>query len=156
MKRLILVLSCSQMWAQSLQILPSPPAGKAEGSLQIMIVCPPEKQVAGLQWRLSLSGGTTSVSQITAGTAGQEAGKFMTCAEAKDNDPASNLHMCVLTGGIKSIGDGPIAVVRLVARKDSTAITVKVTNALGATADGKPVRFPDTQATVPAPSGAEK
>src|SRR3982751_5879172 len=69
MKVLILLFGFTQIWAQSLQILPAPPSGAMERSFQIMIVTPALKPLSALQWRVSISGDLTVSGQgITVGS----------------------------------------------------------------------------------------
>src|SRR5947208_4400589 len=117
MKVLILLFGFTQIWAQSLQILPAPPTGTMERSFQIMIVSPASKSLSALQWRISISGNlTVSGERITAGSAAGSVQKFITCAAVKGQDNPRNGVVCVLVGGTLPIPNGPIAVVRFTAR----------------------------------------
>lgn len=144
--RFTVFLVWSQLWAQSIQILPAPPTDKAVG-FQIMIVCPPATPLVAVQWRLSVAGGVApSERQIQVGAAASDAGKSLTCAGARNEEGKS---ICVVAGGERPIGNGPLAVARFVVPGRASSLTVRVSEVLGATGDGKPVRIPDVELTIP-------
>jgi hypothetical protein len=154
MKGLFILLSCSQLWAQSLQILPAPPSGTAAGSFQIMFVSPSGKQPAAIQWRLTGSGITLSGVRVTVGSAAEQVKKSVTCAAAKGKDAAVSSLVCVLAGGKQPIPNGPIAVVRFTATAPS--VDIRVSDVLGATAEGRPLPMPGIEMKLRAEELADK
>ena len=132
--------------AQSLQILPSPP-GKRFGSFQIMLSAS-GRQVAAFQWRLWISAGAAITADgIATGLVANARQKRLTCSPAAKR-PGDGIR-CVLAGGTAALPDGSLAVVRFTAEPGVKSATVKLTNVLGATPDGRPVRFSDVEVSLP-------
>src|SRR6266567_7520212 len=148
---LLMILSVGG-WAQSLQILPSPPF-RAAGSFQIMLVSPKTKEPVALQWRLSVSNGITlNISDIAVGSAAESAQKTITCASVRDEQQQNNesTYACILAGGQRPIPNGSLATVRVTVRPGLRAGKVLLRGAIGVLPDMTQVDFPDAEGEITA------
>ena len=147
MKVFSVFLICAPIWAQVLQILPSPPSGSQSGSFRVMLVAPAQDGMAALQWRISVPQGVSIAGGIEAGDAARQAGKSVTCAAPGGKAGADVI--CVAAGGRQAIPNGTMAVVRFTAGADVGIVTVRLSEILGATPDAKAVKFPNAEASIP-------
>lgn len=83
---------------------------------------------------------------ITIANATRAAKKSMTCTVVKDQS-ASGL-LCILSGGRERIPAGAIAVLHVTPQKSPA--TIKLSDVLGVTAEGKPLAVAGTELTLPA------
>ncbi len=150
MKRILLLFSCAGVWAQSLQVLPSPISKDEYASFQLMIVAPPGKEVTALQWMLSVPRGVAiAPSEIRAGKAAEGAGKSITCAlKGESKETGASSFACILAGGKNAIPNGSIAAVRCKAGAGLHSATVRVHDILGVSADLKQVNIADAEGTI--------
>src|SRR5579864_741295 len=137
---LLLVLSAGA-WAQSLQILPSPPSGAA-ASFQVMLVSPTAKEPVALQWKLSVSNSITL--NIAVGSDAESAQKTITCASVRDEQQnKGSTYACVLAGGQKAIPNGVLAIVRVTMRPGLHTGKVLLGGAIGVLPDMTRVDIPE-------------
>jgi hypothetical protein len=150
MKYLICIFACTQIWAESLQILPFPPSDKGAGSFQIMITSGEVSSTVALQWLLTTSDNVTiAAKDIHPGAAAQSSKKSLICVAPKDKRSTGHTYTCVLAGGVQTIANGPIAMVRFSAADGTTSATIRLENILGAGTDLKPIRFANVEAKLP-------
>jgi hypothetical protein len=144
----MIVIFCAGVSAQSLQILPSPPAS-ADASFRIMLVSPGGKAPLGLQWNLLLPAGV-ALKKVVAGEAAAALKKAVTCSSipAETKDGTGSQYRCVLAGGQSPLPDGPMAVVTCNMRQGLREATIRLTKTIGVTEDLKQVNLEDTQATI--------
>jgi len=139
----------TSLWAQSVQILPSPPTGSQAGSFRVMLVSPAKSAVAAVQWRISLPKGVSvEPGKIQPGTAAQRTGKTVHCAAPGIKTNTSSDVVCVLAGGKQPIPNGAVAVVPFVAANGISAISIRLRQILGATPEGKATAFADVEETI--------
>ncbi len=155
MKFVCFLALCSGVWAQSLQILPSPPSQNrsGSGSFQIMLASPAGKQPVALQWNIRVPDGVTvPAADIVAGTVAESSQKSVKCVEnRKDNKGAAgSTYACILAGGQKDIPDGPLAIVKCDFRPGLHSATVRIENVIAVSADSKHVKIEDAEGTVTA------
>jgi hypothetical protein len=144
--RVAALLAPACLAAQSLQILPAPPQ-KDSGSFQIMLANPAGKSIAGLQWRVSVTGATVPKEYLNEGTAAKETHKMLACASVAGGAKATAF-ICMLSGGKGLIAAGPVAVVRFAAAPGAHEVTVQVTGVVGATPDGHSIDVKGAEATI--------
>jgi hypothetical protein len=144
-----LFVLAAQLGAQSLQILPSPASGGG-GTFRIMIVSPPESPVLALQWRVAVAkGAEIAADGIQTGTAATAAGKGVTCRAVEGRSSDDSGYVCILAGGRQPIPDGPVAVVRLLARGRGLSVAVHLTGIKAVTIATRAKIIPDIEADVP-------
>ena len=115
--------------------------------LAISLDSPAKSAAAAIQWEIIFpaqmleNGGAGP----EAGRAASDAGKSLTCAKRKEYSYA-----CILVGGQKPVGSGPIAIFHFRIRSEAHAGTsvVRVEKAEGATADLKQFALKDAEGTV--------
>jgi hypothetical protein len=139
----LLVLAV-RLGAQSLQILPASP-----GTFRIMIASPPENPVLALQWRVAvLKGAIIAADGIQPGTAAVASMKEVTCRAVESGGRDASAYVCILAGGRRPIPDGPVAVVRLLARARNSSVTVRLSGMKAVTFAAKAKIIPDTETKV--------
>jgi hypothetical protein len=97
---LLLLLSIGGR-AQSIQLLPLPPSGKASASFQIMLVSAAAKQPVALQWKISLPAGVSlEANDIAIASAAESAQKTISCAKLgeKEQKGEGSANSSVLAG----------------------------------------------------------
>jgi hypothetical protein len=148
MRPAILILLPAGIWAQSLQILPSPPS-QAETSFRIMLASPEAKAPVALQWDLLLPEGVTLKDTI-AGEAAEAAQKSIKCSAIPTRDKAGNgsEFRCLVIGGQKPLPDGAVALVQCGLRQGLREATVRVRHAMGVSRDLKQIYIGDVQGTI--------
>ena len=122
---------------QSLRIVPSKATGDTSGPFTVMLELSPGKEPVALQWEFAVSPVVAiRKTDIEIGRTAKLAGKSLTCV-AKASNPGSQV--CVLAGGQKVLGAGPIAVIKCRARAHThrEPIRVAIQNALGVSVDLK-------------------
>ena len=145
-----LLVLAMQLGAQSLQILPSPPLRDGRGTFRIMIVSPPENPVLALQWRVAVAkGADIAADGIEPSPAATAAGKEVTCREVEKEGRDGSAYVCILAGGRQIIPDGPVAVIRLLARDGDSSVTVRLSGIKAVTIETKAKIIPDIEAAVP-------
>jgi hypothetical protein len=138
-----------QLGAQSLQIVPAP-SRDDPNTFRIMIVSPPENPVLALQWRVAVSkGAAIAADGIQPGAAAAAAMKELTCGAAESGGRDASAYVCILVGGRRPIPDGPVAVVRLLARDRDSSVTVRMSAMKAVTIDTKAKIIPDIEAVIP-------
>jgi hypothetical protein len=134
-----------RLGAQSLQILPASP-----GTFRIMIMSPPKNPVLALQWRIAVSkGAVIAADGIQPGTAAGAARKEVTCRAVQSAGRDASAYVCILAGGRRPIPDGPVAVVRLLARDRDSSVTVRLSGMKAVTLATTAKILPDIEAVVP-------
>lgn len=137
------------LWAQSLQILPSPPSGDGSVSLHIMLVSPDGEAPAALQWRISVpEGAAISSESVQAGNSAVQAHKSLRCAGGRWKPQAGRTITCVLAGGSERIQNGDIAAVHFDVAPALRSVSVGIDHVLGATPDGRSVPISDLETTL--------
>ena len=112
MRYAALVVVCTGVWAQSLQVSPSTTTRGALNSFLIKINSPPGKEPVALQWTLRVADGITITTRdVRAGSAAESADKSITCAATKQDAEKESAFMCIVADGLKPIPNGPVAVV---------------------------------------------
>ena len=132
---------------QSLQVSPVSGAPGEKVDLVISLDSPVRSAPAALQWEIIFpaqileDGGAGP----EAGRAASDSGKSLTCAKRKTYSYA-----CILVGGQKPVGNGPIAIFHFKIRSEAHAGTsvVRVEKAEGATADLKQLTLKDAEGIV--------
>jgi hypothetical protein len=149
MRFLLLLGALGSMQAQSLQILPSPPANHGIASFRIMLASPAGREPVALQWKLWFPEGVTvALGDIVAGSAAESAGKALTCSALSAGKAAEkgSVYGCILAGGVKPIPNGPAAVVRCTIRTPEVAVRIR--GALAVAPDLKRIDLKDSEATI--------
>jgi hypothetical protein len=137
---LALLLFCTGAWAQSLQILPSPPTHRESSSFQIMIVSPAGNEPVALQWKLAVPEGVTiKPGDLEAGSAAKSAGKSITCAVPGTG--VSGVLACILIGGQTSIPDGAVTVVRFHMQSGHSSAVIRLHDILAVLQNLKSVKI---------------
>ncbi len=140
----------TSLWAQSVQILPSPSSGGQSGSFRVMLVSPAKLAVATVQWRISVPKGVRiEPDRIQLGSDARQKDKMVHCAAPGMKANAGRDVVCVVAGGREAIPNGAVAVVRFAAEQGISAVTIRLRHVLGATPEGKLVAFADVEATIP-------
>ena len=115
-----------------------------------MIVSPPENPVLALQWRVAVSkGAVIAVDGIQPGAAAAAVMKMVTCQAVESGGRNASAFVCILAGGRRSIPDGPIVVVRMLARDRDSSATVRLSGITAVTIATKAKIIPDVEAAVP-------
>jgi hypothetical protein len=141
----------SLLCGQALHVPPSHAAHS--GSFPIVLDSPEEHAPSTLQWDMLFPPAIdVSAADITNGSAADAAGKKLTCsktnAAAEVNGAAE--YACILAGGRKPIGNGPIAVVQYRIKMDvgGAPIRIPIQKILGVTADLERVAMPNVDAII--------
>jgi hypothetical protein len=137
------------MSAQSLLILPSPPAGR-ESSFRIIFASSEDKPVVALQWDLLLPEGVT-LQAISAGEAAESVHKSVTCSKVtpeRKNDTVSQQHRCILAGGLTPLPDGSVAAVTCKLPAGLREATVRLKKVVGVSRDAKPIDIEEAEGTI--------
>jgi hypothetical protein len=114
---------------------------------------PAGRSLAALQWEISFpSALAVDLSGIVAGSAAQSAGKSITCAKSFGgiSRPLGSRFKCILAGGSKTIGNGPIAIVYFRFQSDvkGAPVRVAIDHVTGVTPDLKPIAISDLDAII--------
>lgn len=126
---------------QSLHIVPSQADRKASGLFTVMLELSAGKAPVALQWEFAVSPvAAVRKTEIEIGRSAKLAGKSLTCV-AKASSP--EVHVCVLAGGQKPLGAGPIAVIHYRARASTQRepIRVAIQHVLGVSTDLKRIEI---------------
>ena len=107
-----------------------------------------------MQWEISFpSAIAIGPDGIAAGAAAQAAGKSIACAKTapKPNANGAVKFVCILSGGLKPIGNGPIAVVhyRLQTDLQGAPIRIPIENILAVSADLTIIPMPNLDVIIP-------
>jgi hypothetical protein len=147
---LILMIVSTGLSAQSLQILPSPPA-RGETSFRIMLASPADKAPLALQWNLALPEGVV-FHGIIPGEAATSVQKSVTCSAVplEKKDDRGSQYRCLLAGGQSPVPDGPLVAVTCHLREGLREATVYVKQVIGVSRDSQKMILEDTQATIAA------
>jgi hypothetical protein len=138
----LVVLASVPLWGQSLQVSPGVAARGEAASFLIKLASPKGKELVALQWEISAPPEITiDPGSIVAGSAAESAQKSITCASGQKQDRGGQRYACILAGGKKNIGDGPVAVVRYNIRHGTGArkVVVRIEKIVGVTGDLKKV-----------------
>jgi hypothetical protein len=149
--RLILALTFAGVsWAQTLEI---PGAAVTRGSaniFRILLTPNADRPVAALQWELVVPVGLRiEAKDVVVGSAAESAGKSVSCSSR--NDPKDGrVCMCILAGGIQSLGEGAIAIVKFSAAADANPgqAIVRMQKIQGVSADLKTVPIAGAEAPI--------
>lgn len=132
------MLASVPLWGQSLQVSQAAAARGEAGSFLIKLASPKGKELVALQWEISAPPEITIDSvNMVAGSAAEGAQKSITCASVQKPDRGGQRFACILAGGQKAMGDGPVAVVRYNIRHGTGAgrVVVRIDKAMGVTGD---------------------
>jgi hypothetical protein len=138
MKFGLVVLASLPLWGQSLQVSQAAAARGEARSFLIKLASPKGKELVALQWEISAPPEITiDPGNIVAGSAAEGAQKSITCVSVQKPDRGRQRFACILAGGQKSMGDGPVAVVRYNIRHGMGAgrVVVRIEKAMGVTGD---------------------
>lgn len=138
MRFVLVVLASVPLWGQSLQVSQAAAARGETGSFLIKLASPKGKELVALQWEISAPPEITiDPGNIVAGSAAEGAQKSITCVSVQKQDRGSQRYACILAGGKKSIGDGPVAAVRYNIRhgKSAGTVVVRIEKVMGVTGD---------------------
>lgn len=128
-------LSTALLSAQALTVPPSETAQNTIGTFSLLLSTPVDRAPLALQWDLSLPPViAVRTEDITIGKAAQAAGKSLTCALRHPKTASRRInYTCILAGGRKSLGDGPIAQVQYRAQWDpkGAPVQLEIENVLG-------------------------
>jgi hypothetical protein len=134
----LVVLASFPLWSQSLQVSPSAAARGEAGSFLIKLESPKGRELVALQWEVAAPLEIViDPGSIVAGSAAEAAQKSINCASVGKQDRGGSRYACILAGGKKTIGNGPVAVVRYSIRKGVSAgtVVVRIEKAIGVTGD---------------------
>jgi hypothetical protein len=148
----VFVLVSGGVWAQTLLIPPSMVRRGGSGSLLLTLASPDGKAPVALQWEFNFPPSVVvDAADIASGSAAESTQKTLTCSAVKTKDGAQgSTFECILAGGQRPLQNGPIAIVlyRVPVEVRQIAEKVRVTKALGVTADLKSVELKSTQAAI--------
>lgn len=134
----LIVLASVPLWGQSLEVSPAAAARGETGSFLIKLASPKGKELVALQWEISAPPEITiDPGNIVAGSAAEGAEKSITCASVQKQNRDGQRYACILAGGKKAMGDGPVAVVRYNIRHGTGAhtVVVRIEKVMGVTVD---------------------
>jgi hypothetical protein len=147
----LIVLVSVPLWGQSLQVSPAAAARGEAGSFLIKLASPKGKELLALQWEISAPPEITiDPGNIVAGSAAEGAQKSITCVSVQKQDRGGQRYACILAGGKKTIGDGPVAAVRYNIRHEKNAATfvVRIEKVMGVTGDLTRVDISDVEGSL--------
>jgi len=151
MRALLLLVFSAALPAQSLLILPSPPA-REESSFRIIFASSEDRPLVALQWDLLLPEGVT-LQDIKSAEAASSVHKSVTCSKVRaedQKDTASQRHRCILAGGQLPLPDGPLATVTCKFRPGLREATVRLKKVVGVSREVKPINIEDAEGTITA------
>lgn len=134
----LIVLASVPLWGQSLQVSPVVAARGEAGSFLIKLASPKGKDLVALQWEISAPPEITiDPGNIVAGSVAEGAQKSITCVSVQKQNRGDQRYACILAGGKKAMGDGPVAVVRYNIHHGTGArtVVVRIEKVLGVTGD---------------------
>jgi hypothetical protein len=134
----LIVLASVPLWGQSLQVSPAVAAHGETGSFLIKLASPKGKELVALQWEISAPPEITiDPGNIVGGSAAEGAEKSITCVSVQKQNRGGQRYACILAGGKKTIGDGPVAAVRYNIHHGAAAgtVVVRIEKAMGVTGD---------------------
>jgi hypothetical protein len=145
--------SAAILLGQSLRVPSSRTDFKTPGVFSVTIDSPRGKEPVGLQWEFSVPPAIAiRMADITIGKAAVSAGKSITCATSayKPVMPGGMKYACILAGGQKPIGNGPLVIVQYHAQVNvqGAPIRVGIENILGVSANSKPIAIPNVDAII--------
>ena len=149
----LLVVAATFLRAQTVSVSQSKVKRGGSGSFLIKLESSAARPVVALQWRLYLPSGTAvAPADMLAGSAAEAAGKSIACATVKDEGGAAagRTYACIVAGGQKAIGSGPVAVVLYRVAPNVTGIggNFRVEKIAGVSGDGKQIDMPNAQGLV--------
>jgi hypothetical protein len=149
-------ISSAIVFGQSLHVPPSRTDLNTPGVFSAALDSPPGKEPVALQWEISVPPAIAiGAADITIGKAAESAGKSLTCAPRTAKPPTQRrtAYVCILAGGQKPIGNGPVAEVRYRAQWDvkGAPIRVVIEKILGVSADLKRIPIPNVDAIINIP-----
>jgi hypothetical protein len=139
------------VWGQSLMLSPVSAAAFGVASMTLTLTSTAGKEPVGLQWEVSYSSPQLGIEgrEMTIDAPAKRVGKELTC-HGWPPGAGTYVYRCVLVGCSERLSNGPVAVlsfrVRATARPGRT--TVRLSNALGASAEGKSITIDASQADV--------
>lgn len=120
-------------------------------TVRLELSSPVGEEPQALQWELSYPSPRLGIEEgdLATGSAGTSADKSLVCAgwvESADE----YVYRCILAGGLKPVPNGAVATIQFHVRRQAEAgpATVRISNALAATKDGKEHRLQPCQANV--------
>jgi hypothetical protein len=149
MRVFLLVLIPGVLAAQALQISPSTTGRGKTGSFLIRLDAPAGRGPVSLQWDLVVPKEVTvDVLDVVPGSSAVSAEKSIACAVAAKAGDATT-YRCVLMGGVQTISNGAVAVVRYVVASSASPgnVTLRLDRVLGAAKDMK-IDFPKAQGQI--------
>ena len=136
---------------QTLKLSSVSTAAGTVAPMTVTLTSPAGKEPVGLQWEVSYSSPQLGIEgrEMTIGAAAKRVGKELTC-HGWPQGAGTYVYRCILVVGSERFSNGPVAVlsfhVRATARPGPS--TVRLSNALGASADGNPITINSSQADV--------
>jgi hypothetical protein len=147
----LVVIASAPLWGQSLQVSPSAAAPGEAGSFLIKLTTPKGKEVVALQWQVALPLEIAiDPGSIVSGSAAEAAQKSITCASVEKQNRSGPRYACILAGGKKAIGDGPVATVRYRIRNGASAgtVAVRIEKAIGVAGDLRKIDLGSVDGTI--------
>ncbi|HZT28390.1 MAG TPA: hypothetical protein VFA33_00805 [Bryobacteraceae bacterium] len=152
MRGIWLLLCGPPLLAQSLHVFGGPGSPGEEVQVDIVLVSPAGHEPSALQWEVSFPAAELALEGSGAGLgiAARDAGKGIQCAEQPSGQVTTRAYRCLLAGGQKTIRNGPVAALKLKvgagARRGDAR--VRITHAIGVSADLKKATIPDAEGVV--------
>jgi hypothetical protein len=145
--------SATLLTAQTLHVPLSHATHGTPASFSIVFDSPHDKAPAAIQWEISFPQAIeVDTSDIISGSAAESAGKSITCSKTAARTEAKGgvKFACILAGGQRPIGNGPIAVIHFVLQADvqGAPIRAPIENILGVTADLKRIAISNVDAII--------
>jgi hypothetical protein len=146
-----LLLLAVAVYGQALKLSPVSASAGSEAPITLTLTSTPGKEPVSLQWEISYSSPQLGIQDgdLVIGAAAKNAGKALTC-RGRPQDAGTYVYRCVLVGGPERLSNGSVAVlsfrVRATARPGPT--TVRLSNVVGVSAEGKPITIDSSQADV--------
>jgi len=120
-------------------------------SVRLELDSPAGEEPQALQWELSYPSPKLGLEDgdLVAGSVATSAGKALVCA-GRVESAAEYVYRCILAGGLKVVPNGAVAVInfRVRSHAEPGPATVRISNALAVTIDGKEVLLQPTEADV--------
>jgi hypothetical protein len=135
-------VALTNLYAQSLHLSAASATPSGTAAVTLSLESPPGKEPLALQWEVVYPSPQLGAegSDFTAGQAAKASGKSLTCA-GKPADADTYVYRCILAGGQKAIGNGPVATltfhIRSAARTGTAAVQIQ--NAAGVSASLKKI-----------------
>ncbi len=140
------------LFGQSLRLSAATASPGEEVAIEISLESPDGKEPLALQWETQVPGALRVIDcSLPEGAAVKELGKMLKCA-ATGNTAEAHTSRCILAGGVKTIPNGPLALLRLGIPRAAQPgpFRIRISEGIAVSKDLEPVPLPpaDTLVTI--------